>query len=132
MTYRQSEFESIGLAARWLDAERAKHAYAYALQFNADDRYGLNVVTVEGIERHEIKSDSIADAWLKSRLHSSGTVQIVYSDKDVCVVSATDFLAKWQIIFTPCRDDVIILHNLNREILFYWHEGELEFGRRRI
>jgi hypothetical protein len=42
-----------------------------------------------------------------------------------------EFLAKWQDIFVPARDDAIVLHNLGAGVLFYCHEEELEYGHRK-
>ncbi|MBC3881592.1 hypothetical protein H8K35_08165 [Undibacterium sp. LX40W] len=118
------------MQARWLDAERAKHAYDFALQFGHKNRYGLNESTVSEIERHLIESQSVAKAWLKSRMLESGTVQIIYGDEEVCVIEAKDFIEKWNDIFMAARDDAIVLHNLNRTVLFYCHEEEFEIGQR--
>lgn len=131
MNLRESEYLENELSARWLDPEHAKNAYSYALQFSSKDRYGLSEATVGAIEHVNIESYSVADAWLKDRLPAEGTVQVVYGDDEVCVVAARDFLAKWQSIFVPARDDAIVLHNLGKSVLFYCHEEELEFGHRK-
>ena len=93
-------------------------------------RYGLNQENVTSFERLEIASDSIADAWISARFNKEGTVQIVYGEEEVSVLSAADFVSHWRSIFVPCRDDAIILHNFNKSILFYCHEDELEHGMR--
>lgn len=130
MTYRANEYAELGVAARWLEREKAAHAYAFALKYASSKRYGLNDTTVANAERLEISSYSVADSWLKQRLPRSGTVQVVYGEDEVCVVEAQDFLENWQEIFTPSRDDAIVLHNLEPVVLFYCHEEELEIGRR--
>ena len=130
MNFRVAEYKELGIVARWLDPEKAKNAYEYALQFSDKTRYGLNQENVTGFERLEIASDSIADAWLSARFKKEGTVQIVYGDDEVNVLSAADFVSRWRSIFVPCRDDAIILHNLSKSILFYSHEDELEHGMR--
>lgn len=131
MNLRESEYIENGLAARWLDASRAENAYNYALRFSADSRYGLSELTVSGIERLVIESYSVADAWLKSRMPSNGTVQVVYGEDEVCVLPALQFLEKWQHIFVPSRDDAVVLHSLSAGVLFYCHEEELEYGDRK-
>lgn len=131
MHLRESEYVEMGLAARWLDAARAKNAYNYALQFSAKTHYGLCEATVDHIEHLDIDSYTAADAWLKARLASDGTVQVIYGDDEVCVMSAQDFLMKWQEIFVPGRDDAVVLHNLSLDALFYCHEKELEYGQRK-
>ncbi len=130
MNLRQSEYAELDLNARWLDAERAKNAYEFALRFSSTKRYGLNEKTVLGVEHIDIASYPVARAWLEDRLSAEGTVQIVYGDDDVCVLPAVEFLAHWPDIFVPARDDAIILHNLAPDVLFYCHEEELEFGHR--
>lgn len=88
MKLRESEYLENGLAARWLDALRAKNAYDYALQFSAKTRYGLCEATVDRIEHLDIESRAVADAWLRRRLPIDGTVHVVYGDDEVCVVPA--------------------------------------------
>lgn len=130
MNYHKKEYEDLSLVARWLDNEHAKHAYEYALKFSSSEKYGLNSNTVSNIETLIIESYSVADNWLKSRISKKGTVQVVYSEHEVCEVSAQDFLNSWQDIFVPSRDDAIMLHNLDDSVLFYCHEEELEIGHR--
>lgn len=131
MHFREAEYLESGLAARWLDAEHAKNAYDYALKFSAKSHYGLCESTVDQIERLDIDSYTVADAWLRGRLPAEGTVQVVYGGEEVCVIPSAEFLAKWQDIFLPARDDAIVLHNLGTGVLFYCHEEELEYGYRR-
>ncbi|AKU22959.1 hypothetical protein MJ904_08420 [Massilia sp. MB5] len=130
-SYRPAEFDELQLQARWLDAEHARRAYAYALQYAHPRHYGLNGATVDQIEQHLIASRTVARAWLATRLSAVGTVQIVFGDDEVCVVPAAQFLASWDQLFVPSRDDAIILHNLDQTVLFYCHEEELEIGQRR-
>lgn len=130
MNYRQREYEALGLDARWLEHERASNAYAFALKYSHPRRYGLNEGTVANIELHVIGSNTVAENWLKERLSAEGTVQVVYGDAEVCVLSAASFLRSWQSIFVPGRDDAVILHNVVDTVVFYCHEGELELGRR--
>lgn len=127
---RESAYAAIGVEARWLDEQHAKHAYAYASKLSSIDRYGLNGATVRDIQRIEVESHSVADAWLGSRLEPTGTVQVVFGEGEVCVISAADLLTKWKELFVPGRDDAIILHNENAAVVFYCHEDELEFGYR--
>lgn len=117
---------------RWLDSMRAQNAYEYALKYSSSKRYGLNEDTVSAIEQCLVEGKAIAIQWLRSRLNSSGTVQVVYSESEVCVLEAESFLQNWPNIFTPGRDDAIILHNLTSEVVFYCHEDELEYGHRRV
>lgn len=131
MKLRESEYIDSDVQARWLDAEHAKNAYDFALRFSDKGCYGLCSVTVDDIEHLDIASYSVADAWLKDRLPVEGTVQIVYGDDEVCVLSAEAFVANWKEIFVPARDDAVILHNLSAAVLFYCHEEELEFGYRK-
>lgn len=130
MKLRQQEYKELNLNVRWLDQEHAQHAYDYALKFSSPSRYGLNESTVANIEQHIIEGYSVADHWLKNRLNCRGTVQIVYSETEACVINAESFLQNWQQIFVPARDDAIILHNLDKTVVFYCHEEELEVGQR--
>lgn len=127
---RASEFDQLGISARWLARPKAQHAYDYALKYSSKKRYGLNEESVLNIEHLEIQSYHVAHEWLRKRFPNQGTVQIVYSESEVCVVSAEAFFAHWREIFVPARDDAIIIHNLTSEVLFYCHEEELEVGYR--
>lgn len=91
MKYHKKEYEDTSVGARWLDNEHSKHAYEYALRFSSREKYGLNPTTVSIIEKLIIQSYSVADNWLKSKISNKGTVQVVYSEHEVCVVSAQDF-----------------------------------------
>ena len=128
--FRASEYAAAGVSARWLDEPRARNAYAYGLQFSSSKRYGLSEATVRSVERLVIESYSVADAWMRDRIHAEGTVQVVYGEAEVAVLAAADFLAKWREIFVPGRDDAIVLHNLSSTVLFYSHQDELEVGVR--
>jgi hypothetical protein len=132
MNFRNIEYQELNIDARWLTPENAKNAYGYAILFSDKTRYGLCRETVADIERLEIASQAIADAWLASRFRAEGSVQIFFGGGEACVLTAADFVARWRSLFLPSRDDAMILHNANKSILFYCHEDELEFGFRTI
>lgn len=130
MSYRVAQIDSLDLSARWLSPEHSKNAYEFALPYTHSRRYGLNEATVNEIQRLEISDHRFAKRWLAERLLAEGTVQIVYSDEEVCVLESAKFIEHWDQIFVPSRDDAVVLHNLNNQILFYCHEEELEYGYR--
>lgn len=130
MNIREEEYKQLGVDVRWLDTIKAQHAYNYALKYSSQRRYGLNEASVTNIQRLIIESYSVADAWLKANLPAEGTLQVVYSKDEVCVIDAIEFLEHWPELFAPSRDDAIIIHNLHPTILFYCHEEELEVGQR--
>jgi len=130
MSYRVTQIELLGFGTRWLTPERSKNAYQFALPYTHSKRYGLNEDTVEDIQRLEISDHAQAKRWLSDRFLVEGTVQIVFGDDEVCVIDADKFIASWDQIFVPSRDDAVVLHNLNNQVLFYCHEEELEFGYR--
>ncbi|WP_457392118.1 hypothetical protein [Roseateles sp. P5_E1] len=125
------EYEDAGIAARWLGAEKAAHAYEFACQYVSPSRYGLREDRVLGFERHQIQSDSVATAWINARFPVTGTVQVVYGRDEVCVIEAEALRQSWLDVFVPGRDDAIVLHNVAEAVLFICHERELEFGYRR-
>ncbi|WJN60813.1 hypothetical protein [Pseudomonas sp. SO81] len=125
------EYSDAGVKARWLEPLKAQHAYDYALKYSHPKRYGLNKESVANIDRLIIESYSVAKAWLAKRIPSTGTVQIVYSESEVAVVEAAEFVERWHEIFLPARDDAVVLHNLSSTVLFYCHEEELEVGQRK-
>ncbi|MDI1260193.1 hypothetical protein [Aquabacterium sp.] len=125
------EYSDARIQARWLEPAKAQHAYDYALRYSHPKRLGLNEQAVANIDRLVIESYPVAHAWLANRLPNTGTVQIVYSESNVAVIDATEFIARWHQIFVPARDDAVVLHNLSSTVLFYCHEEELEIGQRR-
>ena len=129
-TYLRREFEEAGVGARWLEAEKAAHAYEYASQYVSPVRYGLREGSVRDIESHTVASEAVAKSWVNERLPATGTVQIVYGRDEVCVVDAQALRENWLNIFVPGRDDAIVLHNLSDALLFVCHESKLEFGYR--
>ena len=130
MNYRKSKIKELKLDTRWLEKSKAKNAYDFAMKFSSTKRYGLNEETVSSIEQLIIDSDSIAKQWLSERLDGNGTVQVVYSSEEVFIIPTKQFLDNWQQIFLPARDDALIVHNLNKQVVFYCHEEELEIGER--
>ncbi|AWF80339.1 hypothetical protein BTJ40_05685 [Microbulbifer sp. A4B17] len=132
MKYRKAEIERLNLSVRWLNSKHAKNAYDFAAKYSATDFYGLNSEVVESIFKLEIESDSIADAWLKSNFNTVGTVQGVFSENEVFILATNIFLDAWQDIFTPTKDDAMVLHNNSNTVLFYSHEHVLEIGQRKV
>jgi hypothetical protein len=132
MKYHAQAYESLGLKPRWLTPEKAKNAYQYASTFSSRERYGLNEYTVAGIESVKIESLSVATEWLKSRIKAPALVQIIHSESEVCILGVDAFLANWQNLFAPGRDDVIVLHAEEPTVLLYCHEDEFEIGTRRF
>ena len=118
MNHYIEEINKLNLNVRWLEPEKAKNSYQYALNFSSTQYYGLNPETVRDIEKLERYSDSVAKEWVKERLSSSNTVQVVSSDQLVFVIPADQFLENWQDMFLPVRDDAIILHNTNKTVMF--------------
>lgn len=130
MHFRQSEYEALGLSPRWLDEARARNAYEYAVKYCDPHKYALNENTTKDVKRHDVSSVSVAKAWVRQHWNAEGTVQIVYSESMVCVLSSRSFVEHWENIFRPCRDDAVILHNLDGGVFFYSHEDELEIATR--
>jgi hypothetical protein len=130
-SYRRKDVEALGLAARWLDPVHAANACAFSDRFCSTVRYGLDPASVSGIEHIGIASLPVAQAWLKARFPADGTVQVVFGKRDVCVLDAAAFLDTWTQLFAPARDDVFVLHNRCRRVLFYCHEDVVEVGDRR-
>ncbi len=131
--YRMREFAELGVPVRWLDDEHALNAFTYASTFYSTERFGerlLSVETVGEIERHVVRSATVAYQWLRDRFPSEGTVQVLFGKREVAVLDAKVFLSTWQDLFLPGRDDAIVLHNVENHVGFYWHEDELEVGRR--
>ncbi len=132
MNHYIAEINKLNLDVRWLEPEKAKNAYQYALKFSSTQHYGLNPETVKEIVKLEKYQDSVAKEWVKDRFNTNGTVQVVLSDALVFVIPTDQFVENWQEMFLPSRDDAIILHNTDKTVMFLCHEEEIEFGQRII
>ncbi len=130
MRFHIQEFQDSGFDARWLDRDKAKKTYRYALKFSATDRYGLSRETVADIQAHTIESENVAQEWVKRRVNPSGKVHVVFGPDEVAVVEARLLIDRWHDMFLPGRDDVLVLHAEDDSVLLYCHEEELEYGRR--
>ena len=102
MNYRKSEIDKLKLDTRWLDQ----------------------------VKSLIIDSDQLAKQWLSERLESEGTVQVVFSESEAFVIPTEQFVDNWPKLLVPARDDAVILHNFNKQVVFYCHENELEIGHR--
>ncbi|MFN0197232.1 MAG: hypothetical protein ACKVT0_10845 [Planctomycetaceae bacterium] len=130
MGWRQTELAHFGDRLTWLDDSAAARTYTQAIEHNSHGHYGLKSSNFRQVERLDVDTTSDGGAdWLTARV-GSGRVRIVFGRLDVCLVDASFFLANWQDMFCPSRDDVIVLPEMGDWVLFYCHEDEFEYGIR--
>jgi hypothetical protein len=115
----------------WLNAEDARRAYDLVALYDSKAHLGLNVNTVESIERLAFGNDAaIATRWLRACVPAIQQVVVVFGE-DECFLCSSEFLVEnWSDIFVPSRDDAMIYSNGTPLILFYCHENEFEMGQR--
>lgn len=132
MNFRASEIEQLNIGTRWLDKIHASNAYVFGANFISNKSLGLNKYSVSLIIKHKIESTFVASNWMKKHFPNDGTVQVIFSEKEVLVMSTSHFLNRWLDIFVTSRDDAIIIHNNSNTVLFYCHEDWIEIGQRNI
>ena len=129
LNVRSAQFDHFGDATRWLPATQAKVEYELSLQYSSSTHYGLNSACVSDIERVDAYAEGVDD-WLAARC-SGVLIHIVFGCDSVVELSAQLFCDSWRDMLCPARDDAIIFSQDGEWLLFYCHEDEFEFGRRR-
>jgi len=115
----------------WLTADEASRAYALALLYAAKSHYGLDTLTVAGIERIVFGDDiSAAKAWLGAHVGVAEQLVVAFDEASCFRCDANFFLKNWQDVFVPSRDDAVVYSTASPLILFFCHENEIEAGQR--
>ncbi|NHQ91268.1 hypothetical protein [Janthinobacterium lividum] len=129
--WRVEELKHHSADIAWLDAEDARRAYDLVGLHDSKTHLGLNVDTVDSIERLAFGDDvAIASSWLRARVPGIQQVVVVFGE-DECFISSSVFLIEnWSDIFVPSRDDAMIYSKDTPLILFYCHENQFEVGQR--
>jgi hypothetical protein len=132
MSWRRNDLSDFGDHIAWLSEPDAAGVYGVGSSLLSRERYGLDSVRVNGIEKLNVDEDGPGHAaWIASRLgRGDATLLVIYGPDEACRVRADFFVEHWRDLFLPSRDDVIILPELGEWILFYSHEDEFEFGHR--
>ncbi|WP_426089633.1 hypothetical protein [Janthinobacterium sp. PSPC1-1] len=115
----------------WLNAEGAGRAYHLVGLHDSKTHLGLDVNTVDSIERFAFGNDvAIATSWLRARLPGIQQVVVVFGEDDCFLCSSVFLIENWSDIFVPSRDDAMVYSNDTSLILFYCHENAYEVGQR--
>jgi hypothetical protein len=130
MSWRRHDLSDFGDRIDWLSEPDAAGVYRLGMPFMSRERYGLDSVKVNGIEKLNVDEDGPGhSAWLASRLGRGDAILLVsYEPKEARRVRTAFFVEHWGNHFNPFSDDVIILQELGKWILYYCHEDE--FGYR--
>src|SRR5262249_43157280 len=106
-------------------------AYARASSYLSRTHYGLDTAKVRCVERLGVEDPGPeAREWLRRRIGEGGErLLAVFGSREGGAVRACFFLERWQDLFCPSRDDVVILPEEGAWVLFYCHEDEFEFGQ---
>lgn len=131
MGWRHLEMTAFGPDVAPLDRPDAAAVYDRAMRLCSRTRYGLDETVLPGIERLDVDEPGPdAQQWLSERVKASELL-LVFGRDEVFRTPAAVFLAGWQDMFCPSRDDVIIVPAGGGWALFYSHEDEFEFARLR-
>ncbi|MBH1982610.1 MAG: hypothetical protein I8H79_08650 [Burkholderiales bacterium] len=115
----------------WLNAEGACRAYHLVGLHDSKTHLGLDVNTVDSIERLAFGADVVsATSWLRARVPGIQQVVVVFGEDDCFVCSSVYLVENWSDIFVPSRDDAMVYSNDTPLILFYCHENAYEVGQR--
>src|SRR5688572_6801600 len=127
--WRQSEMAAFGPEVVPLDRPDAFAAYERAITLCSRTRYGLDETAFAAIERLNVEKPGPATLpWLAERV-GGGELLLAFGRDEVFRVPAQLFLSRWQDMFCPSRDDVVIMPAGGEWVLFYCHENEFEFSR---
>ncbi|QYG08428.1 hypothetical protein [Janthinobacterium sp. PAMC25594] len=115
----------------WLDAEGAGRAYHLVRLHDSKTHPGLDVNTVDSIERFAFGNDVVsATRWLRARVPGIQQVVVVFGKDESFVCNSVFLVENWSDIFVPSRDDAMICSNDTPLVLFYCHENAFEVGQR--
>jgi hypothetical protein len=129
--WRVQELQHHSADIAWLDAEGARRAYDLVGLHDSKTHLGLNINTVDSIERLAFSDDvTIASKWLRARVPGIQQVVVVFGEDECFACSSVFLVENWSDIFIPSRDDAIVYSNDTPLILFYCHENEFELGQR--
>ena len=129
--WRVQELQHHSADIVWLDAEEARRAYDLVGLHDSKTHPGLNVDTVDSIERLAFGDDvAAASSWLRARVPGIQQVVVVFGEDECFVCSSVFLIENWSDIFVPSRDDAMIYSNDTPLILFYCHENQFELGQR--
>jgi hypothetical protein len=127
--WRGTELAVFGPEVVPLDDPDAAAAYDRAMTLCSRTRYGLDETAFAVIERLDVEEPGPgAEQWLAERV-GAGDVLLVFGRDDVFRVPTPLLLGRWQDMFCPSRDDVVIVPARGGWVLFYCHEDEFEFAR---
>ena len=129
MGWWHSELAEFGPEVVPLDRPDDIAAYERAMRLCSRTRYGLDEAAFTAIERLDVEeAGPAALAWLTERV-GGGELLLVFGRDEVFRVPALLFLSRWQDMFGPSRDDVVIVPACGGWVLFYCHEDQFEFAR---
>jgi hypothetical protein len=129
VSWRHTLLAAFGPEVMPLPHADASAAYNRAMGLCSRTRYGLDESALPAIERLDVEESGPAVMrWLAERV-GGGDLLLVFGRDDVFQVSAPLFLDRWQDMFCPSRDDVLVMPVGGGWALFYCHEDEFEFAQ---
>ncbi len=108
MGWRHSELVAFGPEIVPLSDADALTAFRHAWDCSSQSRYGLSETAFADIERLDVEDPGPeARRWLAERV-GGGKLLVVFGRDEVFQMPAPLFLDRWQDMFCPSRDDVVI------------------------
>jgi|GEM_PF-2526753 len=129
--WRAEELKHHSADIVWLDAEGTRRAYDVVGLHDSKTHLGLNINTVDSIERFAFGNDAaIATKCLRACVPEIQQVVVVFGEDESFICSSVFLVNIGRIFFVPSRDDAMVYSNDTPLILFYSHENEFEVGQR--
>jgi hypothetical protein len=132
MNWRHKELSEFGDSIAWLPKEDAALVYASALAKTSNDHYGLDERFWKISARWDV--DHVGEEEGRTKLAALLGAEdffVVYGEEEVFRVSSSVFISRWRDMFLPSRDDVVVIPPSEEWCLFYCHEDEFEFGKKK-
>jgi hypothetical protein len=128
MNWRKEELSALDPQIVDLQETEARVASRRAYGYMSKTRYGLDETKFAGIDRLDVDDPPPGTKlWLAERI-SSEHLLLNFDRDEVFRVPTELFLERWQDMFCPSRDDVVILPVVGTWVLYYCHEDEFEFA----
>ena len=126
MNWRRNELLGIVSPSNWLSENEARAINDHLSTFISRSQYGLDAARFEGIER--LSAEAASSHWISRRVSSSESLFILFESQQACTLDSQTFVHRWDELFCPARDDVLIFPKPLRWLLYYCHEDFFEFG----
>jgi hypothetical protein len=132
MSWRRNELSRVVDPVAWLPREESAFCYIRASTAISDKHLGLDEERWLVLERWRVEDFSEEEGQTKLKaVIPDEEFLVVFDEEHVFRISRSTFLAHWRDMFLPSRDDALMISPSGAWCLFYCHEDEFEFGRKK-